>query len=57
MYTGMQNENGGYVTDCTISRLGPQQYFLIILFISVNCLYYIEFKRLENDLVRILSPI
>lgn len=22
IYTGMQNENGGYVTDCTLSRSG-----------------------------------
>lgn len=21
VYTGMQNENGGYVTDCTMSRI------------------------------------
>lgn len=25
MYTGMQNELGGYVTDCTLSRIGDQQ--------------------------------
>uniref|UniRef100_A0AAF5DBQ9 Guanylate cyclase domain-containing protein n=1 Tax=Strongyloides stercoralis TaxID=6248 RepID=A0AAF5DBQ9_STRER len=29
VYTGMQNENGGYVTDCTISRLKDNHYFVI----------------------------
>ncbi|VDM34484.1 unnamed protein product [Toxocara canis] len=26
IYTGMQNEAGGYITDCTVSRVGPKQY-------------------------------
>ena len=25
VYTGMQNKLGGYVTDCTLSRIGPHQ--------------------------------
>uniref|UniRef100_A0A0M3JHV6 GCV_T domain-containing protein n=1 Tax=Anisakis simplex TaxID=6269 RepID=A0A0M3JHV6_ANISI len=25
VYTGLQNEHGGYVTDCTVSRMGPKQ--------------------------------
>lgn len=29
IYSGMQNIEGGYVTDCTLSRLGPQHYFVI----------------------------
>uniref|UniRef100_A0AC35TR75 DAO domain-containing protein n=1 Tax=Rhabditophanes sp. KR3021 TaxID=114890 RepID=A0AC35TR75_9BILA len=29
VYTGMQNEKGGYVTDCTISRLKDNHYFVV----------------------------
>jgi len=29
IYTGMQNEDGGYVTDCTMSRIGEEKYFII----------------------------
>uniref|UniRef100_A0A915CF21 Pyruvate dehydrogenase phosphatase regulatory subunit n=1 Tax=Parascaris univalens TaxID=6257 RepID=A0A915CF21_PARUN len=29
IYTGMQNEAGGYVIDCTVSRVGPQHYFVV----------------------------
>ncbi|MFH4980831.1 hypothetical protein AB6A40_007540 [Gnathostoma spinigerum] len=29
VYSGMQNEMGGYVTDCTISRIGKKHYFII----------------------------
>lgn len=25
VFTGMQNENGGYVSDCTLSRLGDER--------------------------------
>lgn len=31
VYSGMQNQNGGYVTDCTLSRLSHNQYVLAIL--------------------------
>uniref|UniRef100_A0A0N4W2T8 Pyruvate dehydrogenase phosphatase regulatory subunit, mitochondrial n=1 Tax=Haemonchus placei TaxID=6290 RepID=A0A0N4W2T8_HAEPC len=29
IYSGMQHEQGGYVTDCTLSRLSDTSYFLI----------------------------
>ncbi|TKR92832.1 hypothetical protein L596_007404 [Steinernema carpocapsae] len=29
IYTGMQNESGGYVTDCTVSRIANDQYFVV----------------------------
>ncbi|KAI6230088.1 hypothetical protein M3Y99_01099500 [Aphelenchoides fujianensis] len=29
VYTGMQNEAGGYVTDCTLSRLGEKHFFIV----------------------------
>ncbi|CAD6184824.1 unnamed protein product [Caenorhabditis auriculariae] len=29
VYTGMQHENGGYVTDCTLSRLSEDSFFMV----------------------------
>ncbi|KAI6178160.1 hypothetical protein M3Y98_00470800 [Aphelenchoides besseyi] len=29
IYTGMQNEFGGYVTDCTLSRLSEREFFIV----------------------------
>ncbi|KIH59455.1 hypothetical protein ANCDUO_10315 [Ancylostoma duodenale] len=29
VYTGMQHERGGYVTDCTLSRLSETSYFMV----------------------------
>uniref|UniRef100_A0A7E4ZTD6 DAO domain-containing protein n=1 Tax=Panagrellus redivivus TaxID=6233 RepID=A0A7E4ZTD6_PANRE len=29
VYTGMQNERGGYVTDCTISRIADDKFFIV----------------------------
>ncbi|PAV87663.1 hypothetical protein WR25_15426 [Diploscapter pachys] len=29
VYTGMQHEKGGYVTDCTLSRLGTNKFFMV----------------------------
>ncbi|WKX92314.1 hypothetical protein Q1695_010386 [Nippostrongylus brasiliensis] len=29
VYTGMQHERGGYVTDCTLSRLGETKFFMV----------------------------
>ncbi|VDP01882.1 unnamed protein product [Soboliphyme baturini] len=29
VYTGMQHEGGGYVTDCTLNRFGRNQYFMV----------------------------
>uniref|UniRef100_A0A0N4VIN9 DAO domain-containing protein n=1 Tax=Enterobius vermicularis TaxID=51028 RepID=A0A0N4VIN9_ENTVE len=29
VYSGMQNQNGGYVTDCTLSRLSHNHYFVV----------------------------
>ncbi|KAF8366893.1 pdpr-1 [Pristionchus pacificus] len=29
VFTGMQNESGGYVSDCTLSRLGDESFFMV----------------------------
>uniref|UniRef100_A0A8R1E8D6 GCV_T domain-containing protein n=2 Tax=Caenorhabditis japonica TaxID=281687 RepID=A0A8R1E8D6_CAEJA len=29
VYTGMQHQKGGYVTDCTLSRLGEKKFFMV----------------------------
>ncbi|CAI5438536.1 unnamed protein product [Caenorhabditis angaria] len=29
VYTGMQHQQGGYVTDCTLSRLGDNKFFMV----------------------------
>ena len=29
VYTGMQHQKGGYVTDCTLSRLGDKKFFMV----------------------------
>uniref|UniRef100_A0AC34FMU9 Pyruvate dehydrogenase phosphatase regulatory subunit, mitochondrial n=1 Tax=Panagrolaimus sp. ES5 TaxID=591445 RepID=A0AC34FMU9_9BILA len=43
VYTGMQNENGGYVTDCTMSRIEDDKFFIVAPTIQqLRCLIWMK---------------